>query len=237
MRATSPRPSGRSGSSEPLTVLARVSVAAAVTVLTAPHAIGQRLPVRILTTADGLPRDQVACVHPDARGFVWLCTGEGLTRWDGYTAVTFGTRDGLDSPAVWSFLRSSSGQYWVGTDSGLHEFVATPVTTESRFRQVPRDDGQRTGAVYALAESPDGSLWCGTGSGLLQLTRERHLRQIDIGMSRETENDVIVRALAEDDERTLWVGSGSGVYVRRADGRTARLTGQGGPADHPRWDI
>jgi signal transduction histidine kinase/ligand-binding sensor domain-containing protein len=214
-----------------------VSLATAVTSLSAPHATGERLPVRILTTADGLPRDQIACVYPDARGFVWFCTGEGLTRWDGYTAVTFGTGDGLDSAAVWSFLPSSSGRYWVGTDSGLIEFQ--PMGAGQRFQQVRRDDGQPTGAIYALAESRDGSLWCGTGSGLLRLTRDRdrRLREIDIAMSRETENDVIVRALAEDDEGTLWVGTGSGVYARRTDGRTSRVAIQDGLPDNQVWAI
>src|ERR1035438_3800423 len=37
-----------------------------------------RLPLRIYTTADGLARDAVNCIVPDARGFLWLCTAEGL---------------------------------------------------------------------------------------------------------------------------------------------------------------
>jgi signal transduction histidine kinase/ligand-binding sensor domain-containing protein len=224
----------------PMRLIVCVSVVAFLTPLPASRAAGERLPVRTLTTADGLPRDQIACVRPDARGFVWFCTAEGLTRWDGHTAVTFAVGDGLDSPAVWSFLPSSSGRYWVGTDSGLFEFLTTPKAPGPRFEHVPRDDGQRTGAVYALAESRDGSLWCGTGNGLLRLAphREgRQLREIDIGMSRDTENDVIVRALAEDHEGTLWIGTGSGVYVRRADGRTSRVAMHDGLPDNQVWAI
>jgi ligand-binding sensor domain-containing protein len=56
--------------------------------------IAERLPVRTVTTADGLPRDQLQCVRSDQRGFVWFCTAEGLVRFDGQSAVTFG-RDGL----------------------------------------------------------------------------------------------------------------------------------------------
>ena len=54
----------------------------------------ERLPVRILTTADGLPRDQLQCVRSDRRGFVWFCTAEGLVRFDGKVAVTFGREAG-----------------------------------------------------------------------------------------------------------------------------------------------
>ena len=54
--------------------------------------------MRTLTTADGLPRDQLQCVRSDRRGFVWFCTAEGLVRFDGQVAVTFGRDDGLNPP-------------------------------------------------------------------------------------------------------------------------------------------
>jgi 2-keto-4-pentenoate hydratase/2-oxohepta-3-ene-1,7-dioic acid hydratase in catechol pathway len=41
--------------------------------LAATIASSEHLPVRTLTTSDGLPRDQLACVHNDPRGF--LCAG------------------------------------------------------------------------------------------------------------------------------------------------------------------
>jgi hypothetical protein len=57
-----------------------------------------QLPVRTYTTADGLPRDWVDCFVPDSRGFLWLCTSEGLARFDGYQFRTYGVDQGLPSP-------------------------------------------------------------------------------------------------------------------------------------------
>jgi ligand-binding sensor domain-containing protein len=131
----------------------------------------ERLPVRILTTADGLPRDQLQCVRSDRRGFVWFCTAEGLVRFDGQVAVTFGSDDGLRSPGVRSFLNASGDRYFVGADEGLFAFDTGPVSSRVRFTAIGRDDGQRTHAVNALAESRDRTIWCGTGSGLLHLSQ------------------------------------------------------------------
>ena len=144
--------------------LARTLAATVLAVWATSHTVAaQRLPLRTLTTADGLPRDQIECVRTDGRGFVWFCTPEGLARWDGHVAVTYGDREGLNPTAVRSFSRTRSGRHWVGTDAGLFEFAATAPAGAPRFHQVRRHDDRRTGSVYAIAESRDGSLWCGTG--------------------------------------------------------------------------
>src|SRR5262249_40016147 len=126
-----------------------------------------RLPLRTLTTADGLPRDQLACVVNDARGFVWFCTAEGLVRFDGPAAGTFGGEEGLESPGVRSFLSARDGRLWIGTDAGLVEFVPDAADATGRFRRAARTDRQPTGAINAVHQSPAGVIWCASGRGLL----------------------------------------------------------------------
>src|SRR2546430_16339728 len=59
--------------------------------------IGQadQLPVRNYTTADGLPRDLVLRIVPDSHGFLWFCTADGLSRFNGYEFTTYGVEQGL----------------------------------------------------------------------------------------------------------------------------------------------
>jgi signal transduction histidine kinase/ligand-binding sensor domain-containing protein len=198
-----------------------------VTLATAAPLPAERLPVRTFTTADGLPRDQLQCVRSDKRGFVWFCTAEGLVRFDGQVAVTFGRDEGLNPPGVRSFLNASGDRYFVGADEGLFVFDADPVSRPVRFTALGRDDGQRTHAVNALLESRDRTIWCGTNSGLLQISEaggRRHLVEVDIGLPRELENDPIVHAVLEDERGILWVGAGSGIYAREPEGRVTRVT-------------
>ena len=179
----------------------RTAVVTGVIALAAASPLsGERLPVRTFTTADGLPRDQLQCVRSDRRGFVWFCTAEGLVRFDGQAAVTFGRDHGLRAPGVRSFLNASGDRYFVGVDDGLYAFDAGVVTSPVRFRAIARDDGQRSLGVNALAESRDGTIWCGTGGGLLHLSEPgggTYLVEVDIGLPREVENDRAVRAVLE----------------------------------------
>src|SRR5436190_8179439 len=55
----------------------------------------ERLPIKTYTAADGLPRDHINRIVQDSKGFLWSCTTEGLSRFDGYGFVNYGTDQGL----------------------------------------------------------------------------------------------------------------------------------------------
>jgi ligand-binding sensor domain-containing protein len=56
----------------------------------ATFARAERLPLKYYTVADGLPSNIINRIFRDSRGFLWFCTNEGLSRFDGYTFTNFG---------------------------------------------------------------------------------------------------------------------------------------------------
>src|SRR5262249_14656449 len=82
----------------------------------------ERLPIKIYTTADGLPHDQANRIVRDSKGFLWFCTSEGLSRFDGYTFTNYGTAQGLPNRQIIDLLETRSGVYWVATAGGLCRF-------------------------------------------------------------------------------------------------------------------
>src|SRR5690242_12973753 len=83
---------------------------------------GSRLPIKTYTIADGLPRDRVECAMQDRTGFMWFCTAEGLSRFDGYRFTNYGIAQGLPHPYVTDMLQTKVGTYWVGTVAGMCRF-------------------------------------------------------------------------------------------------------------------
>src|ERR1700682_1796708 len=75
----------------------------------------EQLPVRTYTTADGLPRDLVLRIVRDSHGFLWFCTGDGLSRFNGYEFTNYGVEHGLSNPRVNDLIETRSGVYWVAT--------------------------------------------------------------------------------------------------------------------------
>ena len=82
----------------------------------------QRLPIKSYTSADGLAHNPVNRIVRDSRGFLWFCTDDGLSRYDGYTFITYGTDQGLPHATVTDFLETREGEFWVGTYGGLVRF-------------------------------------------------------------------------------------------------------------------
>jgi len=56
----------------------------AVCLLICAAAFGERLPLRVYTTADGLVGNTVDRIERDSRGYLWFCTRDGLSRFDGH---------------------------------------------------------------------------------------------------------------------------------------------------------
>src|SRR5947207_12282966 len=82
----------------------------------------ERLPIKTYSTADGLPHNVINKIVRDSRGFLWFCTEEGLSRFDGYTFTNYGTNEGLPHPSVNDLLETRAGEYWVATGGGLVRF-------------------------------------------------------------------------------------------------------------------
>lgn len=82
----------------------------------------ERLPIHTYTTADGLGNNVVHRIVRDSHGYLWFCTREGLSRFDGYGFTTYGIEHGLPSPVVNDLLETRDGVYWVATRGGLVHF-------------------------------------------------------------------------------------------------------------------
>lgn len=111
--------------------------------------------VRVLTTADGLPSNQVTALAVAPGGKLWIGTGDaGVYLLDPATGKGKGYRaaDGLSSDAVVS-IAPFRGSVYVGTASGLSVFDGNAWKTIDKVENV-------TMRNVRLAASPDGKeLW------------------------------------------------------------------------------
>jgi len=190
----------------------------------------KRLPVRAYTTADGLPRNQIHSIVRDSRGFMWMCTGEGLSRFDGYEFTTYGTDQGLPRSTVYDLIETRSGDYWAATNGGLCRF-RPGLPSGPRFLPYRVTGDPKTEYATSVLEDRTGVIWCGTHVGLYRLEPPDSARLIDLGMPRGSQYYAQVHALLEDRDGTIWVGSGSGLYRRGRDGQTRRYTTRDGLPD------
>src|SRR5215472_14228811 len=198
--------------------------------LTHPYlSYAKQLPVKTYTTADGLPRDRVSCIVPDSRGYIWFCTAEGLSRFDGYRFTTYSVKEGLPHRFVNHVLELRNGLYLIATARGLARFnPALPLGSAGSLVSwhIPEADGLDVATV--LFQDRKGEIWCGTPTGLYQIegveTSQPKFQFVDLGMPKSTSDDRVVQDLLEDRSGVLWIASGSGLYRRWPTGRIDRFT-------------
>src|SRR5438128_5087106 len=113
----------------------------------------EQLPVRTYTTADGLPRDYVQRIIRDSHGFLWFCTADGLSRFNGYEFTTYSVEHGLPHPWITDLLETRQGIYWVATNGG-------GVCRFNPAEPLPESTGGRSGGdisrftVYPMGDEP-----------------------------------------------------------------------------------
>jgi ligand-binding sensor domain-containing protein len=184
----------------------------------------KRLPIKTYTTADGLARDHILCIVQDSHGFLWFCTAEGLSRFDGYQFTNYHTEQGLPGNLVTDFLETREGDYWISTTDGLARFDPRGAGA-ARFHRYPLG-GQGKPVPVTVREDGAGGIWCGTstGEGVFYLgPKDTAFRRITVPMA-----DPYVTALAIDRRGTVWIGSPNGLNRRNPDGTTRAYTAADG---------
>lgn len=195
-------------------------------------AMAEKLPLRIYTAAEGLAHNSVNRIARDSHGYLWFCTSEGLSRFDGYEFHNYGRRDGLPHRVVNDVMETRSGELWVATGGGLCRYSPkSPGHQRFRVFRVEKDD--RASYVNVLLEDSLGQVWCGTDAGLFRLERragqsDPALKSVNLGMPRGAWEDQVVSALLLDARGDLWAGTGSGLYRQLAGGSVERYTTQEG---------
>src|SRR5207253_7258580 len=195
--------------------LVAVPCLALALLLDARSVSAQQLPVRTYTTADGLPRDLLLRIVRDSQGFLWFCTGDGLSRFNGYEFTNYGVEQGLPNPVINGLLETRRGVYWVATNGGgVARFNPSPSRSEPSelrklFTAYRVGDEPTSNLVNVLYEDHAGQVWAGTDGGLFRLDEtsgQPSFRRVSLN-PRESDLPMIVRGLIEDREGSLWVST------------------------------
>jgi diguanylate cyclase (GGDEF)-like protein len=92
----------------------------AMLLLAAHAAPAQQFTFQQYNQQDGLANLALTCLFQDRAGFIWMCSENGLFRYDGIDFERFGEGQGLENSLIRSALEDSSGRIWVGTSNELY---------------------------------------------------------------------------------------------------------------------
>ncbi len=126
---------------------------------------------------DGLAQPYVYSIIQDNKGYLWIGTGNGLSRYDGFNFKNFTTNDSLADNFITCSLKNE-GDIWFGHMNGK-------ITLYNGKIFKPAISLQQNSSITDMEKSPEGTLWASTSSnGLVKLDKKNHTQ-------KTTENDQI----------------------------------------------
>jgi ligand-binding sensor domain-containing protein/two-component sensor histidine kinase len=162
------------------------------------------LPIRTYTTADGLAADSVYRIVADSRGFLWFCTMEGLSRFDGYRFISYGVAEGLPHRIIDALIETRSGDLWIGTPLGLSRIAASGSARFTNYRLAPSAAANDVGPIL---ETRSGAILAATDASVFEWTDPANFRRRELtGIDPSAITD-----MAEDRAGNLWIATTTGV--------------------------
>ncbi|HKO81853.1 MAG TPA: two-component regulator propeller domain-containing protein [Chitinophagaceae bacterium] len=169
-----------------------------------------------ITTEQGLSDNEVFQVMQDKLGFVWLLTGNGLNRFDGYSFKVYDYNptdsNSITAGLFYSLEQDKNGIFWMNSENqGIYSF--NPITgLFFNYRHNPHNKNSLADDLtQGLAIDKNGNIWIATQSGLDKLdpaTKQfTHFVHNNTGNISISNNRIYSICIDEDDN--LWLATGS----------------------------
>lgn len=155
-----------------------------------------------ITINNGLPHQQVSSLAQDHKGYIWIGTRNGLSRYDGYALTNYyhnpSDKHSLFCNFITCLFTDSHGRLWIGTDKGIGLYRQAT----DDFESIPTD----IGTVQHIGEMKDGRIVA--GGGKLFVFNERRHRFVQLSL---IDDDYVV-SLATDRHNRLFVATNHNIY-------------------------
>jgi signal transduction histidine kinase/ligand-binding sensor domain-containing protein/DNA-binding response OmpR family regulator len=173
--------------------------------------------------ADGLPNNQIQCIYQDKKGWIWLGTSQGLSRFDGYKFVNYiynpEDTGSLSGSLVRVIFEDRIGNLLIGTENGgLNVFNREKERFIHPFKNHPEFKSKEV-SVNTIAMDSEGNLYIGTDRNLLKVDSSGTLTKVSPLTDKKTGSFTgsFVRSIQFDNSGNLWLGTTTGLFLYHPD--------------------
>ena len=142
----------------------------------------QQLIFKTYTVEDGLVANPVRRIFQDSRGFIWVATWEGLSKYDGHKFTNYTTANGLSHNMVNDMFESADGKLYVAENNGTIDILQNnAIIKKAAFKHV---------VINQFYSRKNNSIIAATDTGGLQEIKNGMLVKPPNQVSGSSYNDV-----------------------------------------------
>ncbi len=198
----------------------------------------------IFTQENGLPNNQIQCIYQDKKGWLWVGTSQGLSRFDGNDFVNFQTdpkdSSSLEGNLVRVIKEDSKGNLLVGTENGGINVFNRLTETFLHPLENSKNIHFHNLSINDVEEDAAGNLWLGTENSILIIDSLYNVTTLQdlISDAKGNFEGRFVRNLQFDNRGILWIGTNNGLYTFNTfTGEVNEFKLNYVDANHEIWEI
>ncbi len=176
---------------------------------------------RILTTADGLPEDEIRAVYEDKRGNLWFSTSNKLNRMKDGKITVYSMPETLQK-RIRSITEDAAGNLWIGGTDGIS------CLKDGKFTSFTTKDGLSFNNVVTVLGDRAGNVWIGTSHGSVNKFDGEKFTVYTL--DNEPFNKFVLN-LFEDSRGRIWIGTLNGLS-RYENGQITNWKNEDGAANN-----
>ncbi len=168
------------------------------------YSFSQDYPYTNFSLEEGLPQSQVNVVLQNSRGFLWVGTNGGISRFDGKNFYNYSILDGLSDNVITSIYEDASRNMWVGS------LGAICLYKNNTFQSFYLENQFKTSYVQSFLKMSEDEFWIGTDEkGILSFNiKTKVFKKLDAFNEIKK-----VRHMFTDSYGKIWIAAQNGLYV------------------------
>ena len=152
-----------------------------------------------ITSKNGLLNNEVNTIIQDRKGYLWIGTNGGLSKYDGISFTNYTTENGLSNNSISSLIEDLNGNIWIGNS----KTGDIDLFDGKKFKKYSPGNSESDG-LNSFYIDRNGTLWACMHSGLYKFNKHIFTKNFFDGNQ--------VRAVIEDNNGTYWIACFNGFY-------------------------
>ncbi len=185
------------------------AVLALISILSINSLTANNIRIKHFNTNDGLSSDDARQVFQDREGFIWICTSEGLNRFDGYEFKVFkpdySAKNGFNTNDFTCICEDLSNNLWVGTKSkGINVYNKQSGEVKIIDKYIAPEGSSNPDMIKTLYCDQLGRIWIGTDNGLYRYEQDGRIVSLNKTMNQSR---ITINHITGDTKGNVWVGT------------------------------
>ena len=180
-------------------------------------AINESIRIEDFSYREGLTSSGVNSVYRDSKGFLWICTTNGLFRYDGYSFKNINSiASGILKYETYCIVEDKNQNYWIGTAGKGVVFYNSHTGNLFNLKLSEGNNSKVNRILFSL-----GRVWIATNEGLLVIDEQENISpgtslKVKVlwpdPVNKNLQMNVINFIYTQPGSKSLWIGTNSPLY-------------------------